>query len=238
MSIFPVFLKLAGRRVLVVGGGPVAAGKLRALLDAEADVTVVAPRRRRRDCRGAGSSRAPGISGERRRGRLVRGCRGAAGGQSRSRGGSARERRVRECRGRHRERECLCRRRAPARGRDHRAVVRRRGAGARRPDARGSRGSCCPRIWNPGWRPRARNGSSGWQERVPMDAAAAAAAGGAGEDCTKSAVAVRRRAPMPRVSGPSVTQGGKLNHEPEATAGRSFLARSLLWAAAPAIRIC
>lgn len=43
MSVFPVFLKLAGRRVLVVGGGPVAAGKLRALLDAEARVTVVAP---------------------------------------------------------------------------------------------------------------------------------------------------------------------------------------------------
>ena len=43
MSVFPVFLKLAGRRVLVVGGGPVAAGKLRALLDAEAAVTVVAP---------------------------------------------------------------------------------------------------------------------------------------------------------------------------------------------------
>lgn len=43
MSVFPVFLKLAGRRVLVVGGGPVAAGKLRALLDADARVTVVAP---------------------------------------------------------------------------------------------------------------------------------------------------------------------------------------------------
>ena len=43
MSVFPVFLKLAGRRVLVVGGGPVAAGKLRALLDADAAVTVVAP---------------------------------------------------------------------------------------------------------------------------------------------------------------------------------------------------
>jgi len=42
MSVFPVFLKLAGRRVLVVGGGPVAAGKLRALLDADAAVTVVA----------------------------------------------------------------------------------------------------------------------------------------------------------------------------------------------------
>ncbi len=43
MALFPVFLKLAGRRVLVVGGGPVAAGKLRALLEAGADVTVVAP---------------------------------------------------------------------------------------------------------------------------------------------------------------------------------------------------
>lgn len=43
MAVFPIFLKLAGRRVLVVGGGPVAASKLRALLDAEAQVTVVAP---------------------------------------------------------------------------------------------------------------------------------------------------------------------------------------------------
>ena len=43
MAVFPVFLKLAGRRVVVVGGGPIAAGKLRALLDAEAEVTVVAP---------------------------------------------------------------------------------------------------------------------------------------------------------------------------------------------------
>jgi siroheme synthase-like protein len=43
VSVFPIFLKLAGRRVLVVGGGPVAASKLRALLDADARVTVVAP---------------------------------------------------------------------------------------------------------------------------------------------------------------------------------------------------
>ena len=43
MAVFPVFLKLAGRRVVVVGGGPVAAGKLRALVDAGAVVTVVAP---------------------------------------------------------------------------------------------------------------------------------------------------------------------------------------------------
>jgi uroporphyrin-III C-methyltransferase/precorrin-2 dehydrogenase/sirohydrochlorin ferrochelatase len=38
-----VFLKLEGRRVLVVGAGPVAAGKLRALLNADARITVVAP---------------------------------------------------------------------------------------------------------------------------------------------------------------------------------------------------
>ncbi len=43
MAVFPVFLKLAGRRVLVVGGGPVAATKLRGLLDADATVVVVAP---------------------------------------------------------------------------------------------------------------------------------------------------------------------------------------------------
>jgi siroheme synthase-like protein len=43
MSLYPLFLKLAGRQVLVVGGGPVALGKVRALLEAGAVLTVVAP---------------------------------------------------------------------------------------------------------------------------------------------------------------------------------------------------
>jgi len=43
MQLFPTFLRLNGRRVLVVGGGPVAASKLAALTAAGATVTVVAP---------------------------------------------------------------------------------------------------------------------------------------------------------------------------------------------------
>src|SRR5215203_3115580 len=42
-DLFPVFLKLSGRRVLVVGGGPVATSKIDALAAAGADITVVAP---------------------------------------------------------------------------------------------------------------------------------------------------------------------------------------------------
>ena len=41
--LFPVFLKLTGRKVVLVGGGAVATTKLGALLDAGATVTVVAP---------------------------------------------------------------------------------------------------------------------------------------------------------------------------------------------------
>jgi sulfate adenylyltransferase len=42
-SLFPVFLKLSGRRVIVVGAGPVAASKAKSLLDTGADITVIAP---------------------------------------------------------------------------------------------------------------------------------------------------------------------------------------------------
>ena len=41
--MFPIFLKLDGRRCLVVGAGNVAEGKIRGLLDARASVEVVAP---------------------------------------------------------------------------------------------------------------------------------------------------------------------------------------------------
>jgi hypothetical protein len=41
--LFPLFLRLAGRPALVVGGGQVAAARVRQLLDAGARVAVVAP---------------------------------------------------------------------------------------------------------------------------------------------------------------------------------------------------
>jgi precorrin-2 dehydrogenase / sirohydrochlorin ferrochelatase len=43
MTLFPAFLKLAGRRCLVVGGGRIAEEKIEGLLRAGADIRVVAP---------------------------------------------------------------------------------------------------------------------------------------------------------------------------------------------------
>jgi len=43
MSLFPIFLKLAGKRCVVVGAGNIAESKIESLLAAEARVTVVAP---------------------------------------------------------------------------------------------------------------------------------------------------------------------------------------------------
>jgi len=42
-NLFPMFVKLAGRKCLVVGGGPVAEGKVEGLLASGATVVVVAP---------------------------------------------------------------------------------------------------------------------------------------------------------------------------------------------------
>jgi len=44
VGAYPIVLELAGRRCLVVGGGPVAERKVAALLEADARVTVVSPR--------------------------------------------------------------------------------------------------------------------------------------------------------------------------------------------------
>lgn len=48
MSLFPMFLKLHGRRCLVVGAGTLAESKIESLLRAGADVVAVAPRATRR----------------------------------------------------------------------------------------------------------------------------------------------------------------------------------------------
>jgi len=44
MSLFPAFLKLTNRRVLVVGGGSIAAQKIPGLLEAGAQVHIVSPK--------------------------------------------------------------------------------------------------------------------------------------------------------------------------------------------------
>jgi uroporphyrin-III C-methyltransferase/precorrin-2 dehydrogenase/sirohydrochlorin ferrochelatase len=43
MSLFPIFVKLQGRRVVVIGGGSISAGKIPGLLQARARVRVLAP---------------------------------------------------------------------------------------------------------------------------------------------------------------------------------------------------
>lgn len=42
-SLFPLFLKLDGRKVVVIGGGVIAASKLKSLIPSGARITVVAP---------------------------------------------------------------------------------------------------------------------------------------------------------------------------------------------------
>ncbi|MDE3077475.1 MAG: bifunctional precorrin-2 dehydrogenase/sirohydrochlorin ferrochelatase, partial [Chloroflexota bacterium] len=44
LSYYPVFLDLRGRRCVVIGGGPVATEKARALVDADAHVDIIASR--------------------------------------------------------------------------------------------------------------------------------------------------------------------------------------------------
>jgi precorrin-2 dehydrogenase/sirohydrochlorin ferrochelatase len=48
MDLFPIFLKLTGRRCLVIGAGNLAESKIESLKAANADVTVIAPEARQR----------------------------------------------------------------------------------------------------------------------------------------------------------------------------------------------
>jgi len=43
MSLYPIFLKLEGHKVLIVGGGPIAEQKIEGVLRSATDVTVVSP---------------------------------------------------------------------------------------------------------------------------------------------------------------------------------------------------
>jgi precorrin-2 dehydrogenase/sirohydrochlorin ferrochelatase len=43
MALYPVFLKLEGRKVLIVGGGAIAEQKIEGVLQSATDVTVIAP---------------------------------------------------------------------------------------------------------------------------------------------------------------------------------------------------
>ena len=62
-DLFPLFLDLAGRRVVVVGGGSVAARRVAALLDAGARVQVVAPGGAALRCAGPALPSTSGSSG-------------------------------------------------------------------------------------------------------------------------------------------------------------------------------
>lgn len=43
MALYPIFVEMKGRRILVIGGGHVSTEKVRGLLASEADVTLVSP---------------------------------------------------------------------------------------------------------------------------------------------------------------------------------------------------
>lgn len=43
MALYPIFVEMKGRRILVIGGGHVSAEKVRGLLAGEADITLVSP---------------------------------------------------------------------------------------------------------------------------------------------------------------------------------------------------
>jgi uroporphyrin-III C-methyltransferase/precorrin-2 dehydrogenase/sirohydrochlorin ferrochelatase len=80
-SLYPVFLKLAGRRVVLVGGGPMAASKLAGLMETGASVSVVAPEIVPQIRRSGRHPDRAGVRASRPGWGMARGRRGATRGQ-------------------------------------------------------------------------------------------------------------------------------------------------------------
>ena len=115
-SSFPAFLKLNGRRVVVVGGGPVAASKVRGLQEAGAEVTVIRAGHRREDRVDARRhADPPPVRAIRPRRRLARRRRGIARGEPRSGARRGRPPALRQRGRRSAERQPLSRRRGASR---------------------------------------------------------------------------------------------------------------------------
>jgi precorrin-2 dehydrogenase/sirohydrochlorin ferrochelatase len=68
MALYPVFLKLEGHKILIVGGGSVAEQKIEAVLRSATDVTVIAPQVTDRIRSWAGQGRLRHIAAEYRAG--------------------------------------------------------------------------------------------------------------------------------------------------------------------------
>jgi precorrin-2 dehydrogenase/sirohydrochlorin ferrochelatase len=68
MSLYPIFLKLEGHKVLIVGGGSVAEQKIEAVLRSATDVTVIAPQVTDRIRSWAGEGRVKHLAAEYRAG--------------------------------------------------------------------------------------------------------------------------------------------------------------------------
>ena len=64
MSLYPIFLKLEGRKVLIVGGGVVAEQKIEGVLRSATDVTVIAPKVTDSICRWAAEGRLKHLPAE------------------------------------------------------------------------------------------------------------------------------------------------------------------------------
>ena len=174
-DLLPLFVNLAGRRVLLVGGGPVAAAKLAQLLAAGADVLVVAPEVHADIERSGVADRAPRVQSGRPR-RCLAGRRGGdAGGQPRGGRGGGAAPDVRQRGGRSGERDRVSERRRPARRRDAGDLDERRRAGADRRSLREALDAVLPRDLGR-WMGEARRRAGDLEARRRADGGAPAAA--------------------------------------------------------------